>query len=372
MRIPTYRTIVAAISALAASMTISGCAVINVATGRVGQPLTLSGRIIDQYGNPVPDATVTITHRWPGLNRLPLPNFAGDPGEHEVVWVTSDVKGEFHYSVLMGSGLVVEAIRKKGYEFGPNTHISASAPPPQPASSGDQPAPVPSPRPSPRTVHAWKINDSSEIVEARHSVEFVPDGEFVTLPIGGSYKPAADSLKNVQVAVSLTPPADRPDLFGFVVTIKVADGGIREHDYSDDYPYVAPETGYSSEWTKEYKNYYSTRGSRFYLKMGLPASKVGWWDRERCGFAPGDARALTHYFEAEIEVRVHVKYHYDHGKAVAYANIDSTRNLSCGRGVRGSERNWARRDELSSRISGLEWIENRHRELQNLPFRGAE
>ncbi len=215
------------------------------------------GRVIDQSGKPVPDATVSGT-----LVKLE----SGTNEKHEVYTVQSDEDGLFQFTELTGWQLKV-VISKAGYEVGSR-------------GEGYQGPVNRKTSPNDRAVFTmWKLRGAEPMIHDEKFYGIVPDGRVYTIDLLERKKNegqinAGDFFVRIQRPGEISPREN----FDWSFTISAINGGFVEA--TGGYLNEAPENGYNPEyeikmmasdpkWQRELKKtlYLKSRGGQLYGRI---------------------------------------------------------------------------------------------------------
>lgn len=216
------------------------------------QSIAFYGRVVDQHGQPVPNAkvrgNVEIIRYWMDQKW----------DEH---FTTTDSNGYFHFSGLHGQALVVSP-KKDGYESKCDKSFEYSGL----ASSQDRHQPDPK---APVVFTIWKQAGAQPLKHEEFDRVGVPvDGQPVSFDLLKGEKTSSGNGDLVVKIVRHPEHIQRGQPFDWSAVIESPSGGIRAH--SDQYPYEAPADGYAPQLTidmpADAPNWQSSVRRSFYLK----------------------------------------------------------------------------------------------------------
>jgi hypothetical protein len=211
-------------------------------------PQDLYGRVIDHYGQPVPEAEVDGNLAWiQGV----------DVGEKTKTYrTTTDSKGDFQFTGVFGWQLGVVP-HKLGYELELRSNYRAMKKPPEGKTSATSRA----------IFTMWKLKGPEAMVHTKIHAYIPCDGTSVVFDLLTGKKANAEGdvmVKLLRNPVNIV----RGKPFDWSVALEIANGGMTE--IADMYPYEAPATGYESSVTinmpVEMKNWDATHTRSYYVK----------------------------------------------------------------------------------------------------------
>ena len=210
-------------------------------------PIDVYGKVIDQSGQPVIDATVKA-------GTLLIKSFDRSGGE--AFSTVTDAQGRFSFTGLHGArfGLGFE---KPGYEYDPKRYVGW----------WDSYKPNPD---NPMVFHMWKLQGAEPMVRARIHAYIPCDGTPTMFDLSTGRRVASGG--NLTVRLSRDPvDIVRGTPFSWQLTLEISGGGVQE--ITDLYPNEAPADGYqqtvtvnmpvgTKNWSPDLqKSYYFTTGN---------------------------------------------------------------------------------------------------------------
>ena len=243
---------------LIACFGVNSCSITNMF---INDPKMIEGRVVDQYGKPVPDVKVEYSkgnNPWFGVELVPI---GGSVARFEE---ETDSKGRF-YIKSYADNISGPWLEKEGYVYFP-THNNPS----------EDKTYVMWRRGKPANKIVWlnipgRVNQN----ETKRFPEYIPSYEYpirveVTASSAGTYK----------------------ELLGWSITLGVVGGGIQLA--KDIYPFEAPEGGYQDTITlsdsieddgvvaeKVTRYMYFRTGEGHYGYFEASISPYGYWDRNK-------------------------------------------------------------------------------------------
>lgn len=204
--------------------------------------LRLYGRIIDQFENGVPDASIDYVGTSTYFSQ------ASGGGK-----TTTDSRGNFIIRDVRGGGLVINSPIKPGYQFSGSSRLSGSI------IGNNNPK-------DPYIINAWKVDRYPRIKKGSSFQGFKIDGRIYTVDFLGEskIKKEGDSDGDLQIRINRTDSE-------WNLIISAINGGVQEA--KDEYHNLAPKNGYVTTVTYSgksapepiFKNiYFQTRNSEIY------------------------------------------------------------------------------------------------------------
>jgi len=241
------------------------------------RPIDFYGKVVDQYGSPVPGVRIDCQVEYYGA--IVHPDYSWS---YETLALESDGNGLFAIRKRHGVMVEVRSLSKQGYEFerGDLASIESYSYADLP---GGKPAPTISTATSPVIFRAYKKGQGAALIHEEFSVHCEPDGEaHVVDLLNKRVLNVTDVGGDFKVAFQRPAILQPHDLYDWTVEISGIDGGVIES--TDPFMYQAPENGYNSKWRLEMKAssptyradvtrtfYLRSRGGRVYgrLKIGI-------------------------------------------------------------------------------------------------------
>lgn len=257
------------------------------------------GRVIDQGGNPVSNATVSIELlRWRVLDAS---------GEHHRF--TTDSEGYFVIDNVSGSMFTIRSIEKENYEImGKEQKSQVFRGVPRNDGFTEIHLWGETSKAKPWVFRAWKRTEAEPLVTSEKFLWLEPDSRSYSIDLTRGKGSTVENGSIGDLKVSFTRPLDAKEneKFSWSVTIEAMGGGIFET--SDAFMNEAPEEGYKGSWqirfTKDSPDYQSRVNKKFYVK-----SKGG-----------------NHYSRIEVELIPHYRTHSAMGIKY-WLNPNGSRNL---------------------------------------------
>ena len=216
----------------------------NAVAAENAKTINVYGKVIDQFGQPVVNATVKgsalLLKGW---------DQSGSTG----VSTTTDAEGYFNFTGLHGYrfGLGIE---KPGYKYDPERFIGW----------WDKYKPDPS---NPVIFHMWKLQGAEPMIHAKFGAWIPYDGTPVRIDLFTGKKNESGDL---QISLIRHPLQVRRgvDHFDWEAQIQVMGGGLVESN--GPYPYEAPEGGYQPSYgfgqAKDAENWTRKLQQTFYVR----------------------------------------------------------------------------------------------------------
>lgn len=225
------------------------------------------GKVVDQNGNPIPSVRIVMSVRHGALS----------PSQAVIVTYPkkeflTDSEGRFQWTGETGDSLTMETVIKDGYRLAP------SAPQNYGPSSGTVE--------NPTIIKMWKLGQPAKLVGVRSLFGFVPDGRPYTLDLVADKKQQGRSQQG-DIVVQITRPPDvkSRDKFEWTLDVQALGGGLIGE--MDDFPYLAPESGYEAAvtihmlptnpaWTSVLKTnfYFTSRNGQVFGAIGMTVRPV--------------------------------------------------------------------------------------------------
>jgi hypothetical protein len=186
------------------------------------KPQDFYGKVVDQYGQPVPGVEAT--------GNLMIMGGLGDGAEPRTLKTQSDAQGLFQFTGIKGWQLGV-VVKKDGYEIGARGQ-GYTGPTGERTSPNDR-----------ATFTMWKLRGAEPLIHTSIESRIPYDGTPVTFNLETGRK-VADSSADLRLSLLRTPLQIRRgrDKYDWDVRIEIINGQILADD--DPYPYWAPESGY--------------------------------------------------------------------------------------------------------------------------------
>jgi len=189
------------------------------------KPINVYGKVIDQFGQPVVDATVNG-------DTLLMISFERSGGE--TVSTITDAQGRFSFTGLHGArfGLKIE---KAGYKYDTQLNVNWW--------NNYKPDPD-----NPAIFHMWKLQGAEPMVSDSKFYGIKPDGRFYTIDlINGTKTEGTTGQGDLIVQIIRPAQIQQGQKFDWSFTMQANDGGFIET--TDPYLNEAPESGYQSQYT---------------------------------------------------------------------------------------------------------------------------
>lgn len=187
------------------------------------------GKVIDQYGDPVPGAQIEYSYAY--YPDLILPTFSWAIRQEKT---SSNANGMFQITGKNGVHLTVKQLEHPDYII--RSHNTFQF---RPRSVGDMP--FTSDPANPVIFHAWKKDYAArELKEGKDYWAYRTDGEYYKVPMDG----LEDGLQVHFELLGNNGSTDMPRQWR--ATLKLDRGGLVET--TDTFLYEAPESGYQSVW----------------------------------------------------------------------------------------------------------------------------
>jgi hypothetical protein len=192
------------------------------------QKIDLYGKVVDQYGNPVPD--VQVVYDAGGLYLAPSTGLGK---------IRTDEKGLFNIDDAKGVDLGIMQMSKPGYQFKAGYDDQASLGNAQrlPTEIWNQ-----TKKTEPYVFTLWKVDRFPNVKQGEKNLYVLPDGSITTLDfLEWNKLTVKKGLAEGDLTVSFT----RTDE-SWHVKINALGGGLQER--KSLYTYLAPEDGYVENW----------------------------------------------------------------------------------------------------------------------------
>jgi hypothetical protein len=194
------------------------------------KPIDFYCRFIDQNDNPVPGVIVKFS-----IEKL----VALDPAQMEIVGKYSrfekitDADGRIEMHGEVGDGIGIGTVTKDGYELSPKAPRGFGG------SSGSYENPV--------VFKMWKTREKAQLIGGSKFWGIIPDGRVYTIDFLQQTKAEGENIQG-DIKISIIRPSQIPPRIGFdwSFSIEAINGGLIEA--SDDFMYLAPESGYQSNY----------------------------------------------------------------------------------------------------------------------------
>lgn len=211
------------------------------------RPLDFYGRVVDQDGRSLHGVQINMRLRhW---NTVYL-------GSSIAVNLKTDDDGLFHATDAMGDVFDIESIIKEGYELEPNTRRGYSA------KGGSETEPV--------LFKMWRSDIKEVLISGSKSFRVVPDGRAYYMNLhDGTINEAGEG--DIKASIKYATEVIRGQAYDWSAQITVPHGGLLEETNTNSSMYVAPTTGYASEFRLDQQILGGQHGSigtrRFFLKL---------------------------------------------------------------------------------------------------------
>ncbi len=204
--------------------------------------------VLDQHGKPVAGAEIKMRVRhW-----LPLP--WPDGRSIEVVKET-DAAGRFELHKVRGDVNYLAEVNKAGYSLSQKTGRGLG----MVAGTSEQPV----------EIKMWKSGPKEPLVKGEKRFSLIPDGRVYSLDLLQGKKLDHETLP-ADIRISITRPekVEPREKYEWSFTLEAIDGGLIET--SDEFMYLAPETGYEPKYHVEFSpdepRWSSLLKRRFFLR----------------------------------------------------------------------------------------------------------
>ncbi len=214
------------------------------------------GKVVDQHGNPVSNALVkTEIGKWRILD-----------ANSSYYQFKTDSQGNFSIEDIGAINMIVGSIEKDGYEIKAGTYLQGYK------RDANDPAPLWSEtsKEKPWIFHAWKKTEAEPLVYDKGLFGFKFDGRKYTINFKtGKKLEGIVNSGDLVVSIWRNPNSSRSNVGDWKVSLEAISGGLIET--MDVFMNEAPEAGYSSSWSMDYKKNASnykrkTSWEKFYLK----------------------------------------------------------------------------------------------------------
>lgn len=249
-------------------------------------PIDFYAKVVDQNGQPIAEAKVNLE-----IYAGHMTSATEGEMRQDKVTLKTDQNGEVALTDAKGVNLTVLSIDKKGYELSQKVNRTFGGNATPVVFTPDQPA----------IFTMWKKNGAQPLVHSAWRGLVACDGTQTSFAIQGTEE-------NLQIACTRTPltsppPGNGP--FDYKFEIALAGGGIKAT--SDEFTYLAPESGYSPSVT-----------------IGKKAGEAGWVGRVKQEFyietADGHYGRLTVDWYAAQDSPTHLEWE-------CFINPTGSRNL---------------------------------------------
>jgi len=180
------------------------------------------GMVVDQNNQPVAGASVKMFVRHSEYS--PAKGMTSTFPKFEAL---TDSQGHFSWTEESGDVLSLESITRDGYDLAPKTPHSFGP------SSGSFENPV--------IFKMWKMGDKEPLVSGSH-VFVIDSGKTYTLNLITGKKIEGDADGDLQVSITRPSGVKQTDKYKWSFSIAAIGGGLVES--SDEFMYLAPESGY--------------------------------------------------------------------------------------------------------------------------------
>ena len=238
------RKILLLASAFAVAGLLSSCMQLSIRSEN-WKSLDIYGKVLDQYGNPVSNATVRGAI---GLN-ISMVESGG-----KFIYTQTDVKGCFHFLHIHGAGIGIWP-QKSGYYY--NLKIPWQRP------SNYEPDPA-----SPIVFRMWKIRGAEPLVNSGIDSKLTKDETAQGFDIESGNKSDDGDFK---ISFHRAPDENKPGLvhpFDWRFKIEIPNGGLMPEN--DPYPFWAPDAGYQPSFelavSSNSPSWQSQYSQSFYIK----------------------------------------------------------------------------------------------------------
>jgi hypothetical protein len=187
--------------------------------------VNFSGMVVDQNNQPVVGASVKMFVRHSEYSTS-----KGTTSTFPKFEVLTDSQGHFSLTEESGDVLSLESITEDGYTLAPKTPHSFGP------SSGNFENPV--------IFKMWKMGDKEPLVSGSH-VFVIASAKTYTLNLMTGKKIEGEAEGDLQVSITRPSGVKQTDKYHWSFSIAAIGGGLLES--SDEFMYLAPESGYESK-----------------------------------------------------------------------------------------------------------------------------